>query len=106
MTTYYFDLTDEHVLLLSNAYVRWEDCEFGAPAIDCKRPYGNSKVLDDMREILAGTERTDGELNVLHHSLETALQVVLNAGSFVVGQYRKDDYGQWAQWAWNEGDQL
>jgi len=32
-----FQLTEQHVTLLRNAYVNWDDCEFGAPAINCKR---------------------------------------------------------------------
>lgn len=46
-----FALTDQHLTLLRSAYVRWEDCEFGAPAIDYKRPYGNSDVVGDMAMI-------------------------------------------------------
>ena len=42
----------EHLKLLENAYWRYEDCEFGAPAMDCKRPYGNSDVVSDIVEIL------------------------------------------------------
>lgn len=33
-----FVVTEDHLKLLAQMYVRWEDCEFGAPAIDCKRP--------------------------------------------------------------------
>ena len=33
-----FEVKLEHLKLLKRAYVRWEDCEFGAPSIDCKRP--------------------------------------------------------------------
>ena len=29
-----FTLTEEHLKLLRHANVRWDDCEFGAPAID------------------------------------------------------------------------
>ena len=47
-----FTVTDEHLKLLRGAYVGWDDCEFGAPAIDCKRPYGNSDVIADIAEIL------------------------------------------------------
>jgi hypothetical protein len=32
-----FLLTTDHLILLGRAYVRWEDCETGAPAIDPKR---------------------------------------------------------------------
>lgn len=49
-----FVLRKEHIKLLSNTYVSWNDCEFGAPAIDCKRPYGNSGdlVFHDMIRII------------------------------------------------------
>jgi len=47
-----FEIKKEHLLLLKRAYVTWNDCEFGAPTIDCKRPYGNSDVIQDMLEIL------------------------------------------------------
>lgn len=47
-----FEVKEEHIKLLRSAYTSWDDCEFGAPAIDCKRSYGNSDVLGDMAEIL------------------------------------------------------
>lgn len=47
-----FTLTEDHIKLLSRAYIGWEDSEFGAPSIDCKRPYGNSYVEGDVAEIL------------------------------------------------------
>jgi hypothetical protein len=48
----YFTVTDEHLKLLRRTNVGWEDGEFGAPSIDCKRPYGNSSVYNDIAEIL------------------------------------------------------
>lgn len=47
-----FTVTDDHLKLLRRASVGWSDCEFGAPEIDPKRPYGNSNVLGDIAEIL------------------------------------------------------
>ncbi len=47
-----FILTDEHVKLLRQANVSWDGCEFGAPGIDPKRPYGNGDVHSDIVEIL------------------------------------------------------
>lgn len=103
-----FELKSEHITLLRRAYVRWEDCEFGAPAIDCKRPYGDSDVLDDMAEILGiepmGTNAYDPDepgftrdqedyLNQLHKETQTALQVILSTGSFEPGVYTTSDYG-------------
>ena len=49
-----FELTEEHIKLLRQMCVSWDDCEFGAPAIDCKRPYGNSDVYSDIAKILGG----------------------------------------------------
>ena len=46
-----FEVKKEHLALLKNMFVGWGDCEFGAPEIDPKRPYGNSDVLQDMIEI-------------------------------------------------------
>ena len=48
----FFRLKEEHLTLLRRMYVYWEDCEYGAPAVDCKRPYGNSGVESDIAEIL------------------------------------------------------
>ncbi len=99
-----FTLKPEHITLLSNAYVSWWSCEFGAPAIDCKRPYGNGNVLDDMAEILGYTLFEDAwgkkhlskeqhdELQQLHNETRTALQIVLCTQSFEPGVYEADDY--------------
>lgn len=47
----------EHVKLLKRLEWQWQDCESGAPAVDCKRPYGNSgDPEDDIREILGWRE--------------------------------------------------
>jgi len=102
-----FDLTEEHLELFKAAWVSWDPCEFGAPEIDPKRPYGNSDVVLDMAEVLGveTVETEDGEvvraedakrLRELHAEMETALQVVLNAGEFTAGHYRKEKYvGRW-----------
>jgi hypothetical protein len=102
-----FSLTDEHVTLLRRAVVRWEDCEYGAPAIDCKRPYGNSSVALDVAEILGwmpkGGHGLDDDLtdalreraDKIHAETETALQIILSTGSFETGTYRRVDYRRW-----------
>ena len=103
-----FHLTDEHIKLLSHMFTSWEDAEFGAPSIDPKRPYGNSNVVDDMREILGiepdkcpecgyvlnANGPSDSDLDTLHRELETALQVVLRTVSFVPGTYVTEDYSR------------
>ena len=97
-----FQLTEAHIKLLQRAYVNWEDCETGAPAIGCKRPYGNSWVFGDVVEILEiehplygtpdydtwETENFDRVMK-LHYETQDALQIILETRSFVPGLYRK-----------------
>lgn len=96
-----FKVTEQHLTLLRNANVSWDGCEFGAPAIDCKRPYGNSDAYGDMLKLLnLPAPDDDGEipdetrewLYDLHVALETALQVVLSTGQFKPGRYRAPKY--------------
>ena len=95
-----FILKEEHVKLLQHAEWRWEDCEFGAPAIDCKRPFGNSDVITDVMEILEVKNATCphcGEVidesildkyDALYRELETAVSVVFDVLSFTPGEYQ------------------
>lgn len=109
-----FTLTEDHLALLKHAYVQWDDAESGAPAIDPKRPYGNSDVETDIAEILTGSSPlleedarwdregdlvsvslpdgrvlTGSDLKKLHRETADALQIVLCTGGFVPGTYRK-----------------
>jgi hypothetical protein len=94
-----FTVTDEHLKLLRRAYVGWDDCEFGAPAIDCKRPYGNSDVVGDMAEILGVQGDEYGEvsdadaerLTRLHRETQTVLRIALTTGEFRAGRYVRSD---------------
>jgi hypothetical protein len=100
-----FTMTAEHVALLRRANVRWEECEYGAPSIDCKRPYGNSGVESDIAEILGwpkqecphcgedlGDDKWRERAKALHEETETALQIVLAVGSFEPGTFACDQY--------------
>jgi hypothetical protein len=88
-----FNLTENHIKLLRNMYVCWDSCEYGAPAIDPKRPYGNSWVERDIHVILTGEEPNElsdelkEEYYNLHKETQTALQIVLTTGKFEVGVY-------------------
>lgn len=97
-----FEITDKHLALLRRSYVSWDDCEFGAPAIDCKRPYGNSDVVRDVAEIVVDgfIDRGDAdqavyvdihadELARLHVETGIALQICLTLGTFEAGTYRR-----------------
>lgn len=106
-----FEVLEDHLKLLRRAYVSWNDCEFGAPSIDCKRPYGNSSVHQDIAEILDITPATvDGDygefsegqydqMEKLHKETETVLQIILATGRMKPGVYVKNDnYGnEWRE---------
>ncbi len=98
-----FELTEQHVKLLTNMYVEWWDAETGAPGIDPKRPYGNSWVSGDVAHILGiVSEETDEDdedekrlsdeqenfCHRIHSETQTALQIVLSTKSFEPGLYR------------------
>lgn len=94
-----FTVTEDHIKLLRRAYVGWEDCEYGAPAIDCKRPYGNSSVEQDIAEILGWpfddedglTDEQSQQARRLHEGTRTALQIFLITGRMEVGAFAKSD---------------
>jgi hypothetical protein len=97
-----FTVTENHIKLLRRANVSWENSEFGAPAIDCKRPYGNSSVYQDIGEIL-GIEPQDklcGEfsdaqtdfMRQVHDETQVALQIFLSTGQMSVGNYESEKY--------------
>ena len=100
-----FNLTDEHIALLNRFYISYNDgCEYGAPEVNPKRPYGNSHVVGDMAEILQVTvpDRDEVEydkfcrdMNRLHQETATALQIVLQTKSFEPGQYIRENYSTW-----------
>lgn len=94
-----FELTADHIKLLQEACIRWEDCETGAPAIDCKRPYGNSYVPGDIAEILGWeigedglTEEQKKKAYALHKETETALQIILTCKAFEPGKFKMNSH--------------
>ena len=102
-----FTLKPEHIKLLSRATVTWFDIETGAPAIDPKRPYGNSAVELDVADIIGLTvdvcpkcgealnDDYEAAMLALHRETETALQIVLCTQSFTPGRYVQTDYRTW-----------
>jgi hypothetical protein len=88
-----FKLTQDHIKLLRHMYVEWHNCETGAPAINPKRPYGNSYVAGDVYEIL--TENDSDHLSEeqeqyyleIHKQTLEALKVFLHNASITPGVY-------------------
>jgi len=104
-----FRITEDHLKLLGRMYIGWDDCEFGAPAVDCKRPYGNSDVYGDIAEILGIEPDGDSEfsdadrerMHTLHSEMRRVLQIGVRVGYFKVGDYHADRYSQ--DWQPTEG---
>lgn len=101
-----FELKEEHIKLLQRACITWQDCEYGAPEINPKRPYGNSDVEGDIAEILGWELFEDrfGEVSMskdqaekaekLHNETFAALQIILELKTFIPGIYEKTEkYG-------------
>lgn len=99
-----FALLNEHLALLRRMNVGWDDRMCGAPAVDAKRPYGNSDYLNDIAGILGMElfEDDQGEhhltraqaarIEQVHRETEVALQIVLATGTFMPGVYVAGDY--------------
>jgi len=107
-----FVVTNDHLRLLKRMCVGWQYCEFGAPEINPKRPYGNSDVVSDIGEILEiphdrveygesyYSESVSATLESLHEEMETVLQIlVVNLGIQVGTYVRKDKYS--TKWEFN-----
>lgn len=75
----------EHIKLLRRMNVRWGEVEFGAPEIDNKRPYGNSDVIEDIREITEMPSAKHDWCYKLHREMEAVLQVWLSRGELSPG---------------------
>ena len=109
MKTQEFTITDEHLKLIRNFNVGWQDCETGAPEIDPKRPYGNSDVMYDIHEILTGerigskrdelTGHETEKYEKLHKETQIVLQIVLATGQFKSGKYKSYGFRKWTECA-------
>lgn len=103
----YFTVTEDHLKLLKRLCFRYDDyVEFGAPAVDPKRPYGNSSVYEDLGEILdwepADEDRWGYKsysdiqrerLLKLHKSMVTVLEILVTNNGVEVGEYETSRYG-------------
>jgi hypothetical protein len=86
-----FTLTTEHLTLARAMYLEWCDVETGAPAVNPKRPYGNSSVARDIADLLgwgwpdeetsddydAEVEPLNARAMAVHHEMEVAMAVIL-----------------------------
>lgn len=99
-----FVVTHDHLKLLQRMWISWEYCEYGAPAVDCKRPYGNGDVEGDIAEILGweyDKDNWDGmpddlreAASSIHKEMKMVLQILVVNLHIYPGTYeRPDPYG-------------
>lgn len=97
-----FEIADTHLALLRRACITWRGPEFGAPAIDPKRPYGTSSVVHSIAEIVepgfadwdydvqeAYLDQEHYALTLTHIETGVALQIILQFGEFGTGRFRR-----------------
>ena len=104
-----FVLTDQHLKLIREMCIEFDDGGYdGAPAVNCKRPYGNSgdvayevyRVLHDGAEWDWDDDCDDGmpedqhqRYHDLHRETAIALQICCMRMTFETGTFKKTDYG-------------
>jgi len=93
-------VTSDHLKLLGRTNWIWEYAEYGAAAIDPKRPFGNSNVERDIMEIL-GRDVDEDESRKLALDLVTVLslacRLAANGGRLTVGRWKCDTKDAWSR---------
>lgn len=105
-----FTLTEDHLKLIREMHIYWDFGAYeGAPAVDIKRPYGNSDVAHDVAEIIGEVftnahktvtgqdydeymDENYDRLIALHKETADALQICVSTGKFEPGVYRMAKY--------------
>lgn len=95
-----FKLTESHIKLLQRANISDSGMEWGSPAIDGKRPFGNGDLYGDIADILGLPYDEDNEslrdyLDSVYRQLGTALEIVLHNQTFTPATYEEVSYGKW-----------
>lgn len=107
-----FTVTEDHLKLLRRAHLYWDYGEgYGAPAINPKRPYGDSYIERSIAEILEApdsdwvsengavkaylTPEAEERFTRLHEETMIVLRIALATGEFRPGHYIRDDIIGW-----------
>ncbi len=94
-----FEILEEHLKLLRAMHWRWDYCEFGAPAVDSKRPFGSSHgYYEDMARIIGwqydeDDQDQEDELDRLYRETMTVLMIGIDSGCLAPGHYWVTDKG-------------
>jgi len=98
-----FTVKPEHLKLADAMWCSWDPAEFGAPAVDAKRPYGNSDVVGDILveldipDVDDEDDRPDElieQAEWIHTEMAVVLQILLQHAEVGIspGRYRKRNY--------------
>lgn len=108
-----FRLTQQHIALIRDMRVGWDDSYAGAPAIECREPYLSGAAVEAVislagiksevvssviergavpRRVFMPDARAQRAAMTLHRETDIALQIVLSVGEFAPGLYRRVDH--------------
>lgn len=105
MYTYIFEIKDEHLTLLDNSFVSWNDLENGAPTIDPKYPYGEYQMAKGMAELLnipfinedyrELSQEDEEYMWQLHSEMKAVFEIAIHTRLFSKGFYKKEELSKW-----------
>jgi len=103
-----FFVTNDHIILLQNMMVSWDDNRGGTPCVDNLQPYGSTCFLCDVARILGikpkldlttkKTSFTEEQLEYMkktHRETQIVLQIFLKTGKMEPGSYKHDGTYEW-----------
>lgn len=115
-----FTVTEQHIALLERTYVFWDRSAYeGAPAVNSKRPFGNSDVMRDIYEIIHPEslnvreekwdefweffyEQDHTDLEMLFREMEYVVQIALQCAgrleAIEIGTYYRPDQYDTRSW--------
>ena len=104
------EIKNEHIKLLKSLCVEWNsEYYLGAPAVNIKRPYGNSDIIEDIARIIGLElfEDAGGDVHLskeqerscikLHKEMEHILQIVCFNNGVKDGQIWERE-NKWDDW--------
>lgn len=97
MTKETFHLKRDHIRLLENINICWNNEEYGAPKVDNDQPLGYSisgsigSELLNYLDIDARNKEDVDDAKQIYNELDTAMQIVLSNKTFDTGVFEKDE---------------
>lgn len=100
MTKETFHLKQDHLRLLENINICWNNEEYGAPKVDNDQPLSDSISESLDSELLNYLNIDDSHkkdvdyAKQIYNELDTAMQIVLSNKTFDTGVFEKDEYSR------------